>query len=220
LMAVARNRRKVEVDAAKERLVAVAHLPELAPDLAAFVADVCREARKNGVLDYRHVNTTYCRLCKRSDGYWPVRRSSRYKRKGEPDRDNPKTFAGKDLAQRFVVMQGHATLGGCDQCIEAARPHLLAALADIPCEVPQRFTGEAPRFKKHRNAVCTACGWTGHEGQMGKLRTMMGDGWYPGECPQCHAKNEPLGRRKIDTDESKNGFTVEEVACLSDKEPA
>ena len=54
--------------------------------------------------------------------------------------------------------------------------------------------------KAHRPSECKKCGWIGHDGQLGKLRTLLGDGYYLGKCPDCGAEN--------------HAFTVENIVAL------
>lgn len=185
------------VDAAKARIAAWRRLEGVPRHIAALVADVVSEAQENGRIVFWRAHMTTCRVCNRNDGYWPHARSSRYHRRGQPNYNNPKTLGGYEFARRSVTIQNHVSVGGCDDCVSQARPHIIAALADVRAEVPKELTGHEPTWRRFTLAHCEQCGWDGHEGQMIKLRTLMGDGWYAGECPKCHAKNLPLARNVI-----------------------
>jgi rubrerythrin len=63
----------------------------------------------------------------------------------------------------------------------------------MECEVDEKITGHPNRFTRYQNRKCSKCGWFGHEGQMGRRRTMFGDGYYPAQCPSCNAVNEAFG---------------------------
>jgi len=195
-----------QVDAATGRLSMQAALAETPGHLAAFIADAVMEAKNSGRLKFAPCGLRTCPYCKRSGGYAVHSGRSRYHRKGTPNYDKPLTIPGVELAQRFVNFLGHATVGCCRECWEAAQPLLVSALDAVKAEIPEAITGKAPRFKRFDNAHCTACGWTGHEGQMRPRRTLMGDGRYPGGCPACPAENAPLGRTVIQT--TKLGFTL------------
>lgn len=194
------------VEDAKARLRAVAELPSLPESLAALVADAVRYAQENGRLGYRSESTHYCQRCGKSGGYAKYKRGGRTKyggwhSKGDEDRSKPLTIVGVDLSISFIIIRGHIALGCCWECWEKIRPALATALDGVKAEVHEHITGHPPRFKWHPNVKCSACGWTGHEGQMGRLPTLFRDGTYPGECPKCHAKNEPFGPRVIKTAE-------------------
>lgn len=66
----------------------------------------------------------------------------------------------------------------------------------------------APLYQRWDRCRCKRCKWTGHDGQLGKLRTLMGDGFYPGKCPSCGEERRPLGS---DPFERLDGFDVVEA---------
>jgi hypothetical protein len=116
-------------------------------------------------------------------------------------------MSGVDLHDSFVIMSGHASIGGCLECVQACLPTLRQLLSDVAAELPKELRNEVSALhKRHRNKKCSACGWAGHEGQMGDMPAIMG-GSYKGKCPQCGAENLPLGRTIIET---VDGFTVVE----------
>src|SRR5690606_29356435 len=120
----------------------------------------------------------------------------------------PLAFAGRELAFRYVSFQGYPTLGGCVECVESALPHIREALRGIPVQLPETLRPEGePKRVKYQRRRCKKCGWEGHEGQMGRLPTMLGDGTYPGKCPSCGEKSGWLR----DTFETLDGFDVVEV---------
>lgn len=192
------------VDAAKDRITARMRYDDLPPEQAAFIADVVREARESGVLKWMGVRIDHCPLCGWMGEY------PRYKqgpRRGQiKDRAKRSTTAGVELADRFVHIERHVLLGGCNECMDALSDRLAEALRGVEAQVPERLRAEGePERVKYDRKRCTACGWQGHEGEMGRLRTLMGDGAYPGKCPECGVEQQPLGRRVF---ESVDGFVV------------
>jgi hypothetical protein len=197
-----------EVDGAKQRLAFASTHAALPPADAGFIADAVQCAQANGRLTYVSASLRSCSLCGIAAGYATRKRWSRAGAKGSPNYDKPLYLSGFELNRGFVWMRGHASLGCCATCMERVRPHLVAALANLRAELPERLTGSPPRFERHDNRRCTSCGWEGHEGEMRRLLTLFGDGRYPGGCPNCSAENKPLGPTVI---ESREGFTVVEV---------
>ncbi|WCO67915.1 hypothetical protein PO878_04150 [Iamia majanohamensis] len=198
-----------KVEAAKARLQMQAAEPGMDPALAGFVADVITEAKAEGRLVWQ-VNRTvrYCPVCETTKGYVPFKSGPR---KGEPNLKRPCHLTGVELADRFVRIQGHLRLGTCMACMEAVKPHLVAALSPVKVELPDALAKPgAVRWVRHGNRRCTECGWEGHEGQMGREPTVFGDGSYPGRCPSCNAKNPPLGRDRV---ERVDGFTMVEATA-------
>lgn len=195
---------QAEVDAAKDRIAARMRYDDLPPEQAAFIADVVREARSNGLLKWMGVRINHCPLCGWSGEY------PRYKqgpRRGQiKDNARRSKTAGVELADRFVRIEGHVLLGGCTECMDAVSDRLAEALRGVEAQVPDalRADGEPVRVK-HENRRCGDCGWEGHEGEMGRLRTLMGDGTYPGKCPECGVEKQPLGRQMFDR---VDGFVV------------
>lgn len=177
---------QAEVTAALRRIAARSEFPGLSPRAAGFVADVVSEARENGELLLVHRPLRRCDLCGRNGGY---RLFKSGRRKGEADTNHPLNLKGYELARRFVGVTGWAHLGGCADCIDSLLPVLADALRGIPAQVPERLRADGePRWIKHRNRHCNVCGWDGHEGEMARRRTLMGDGTYAAVCPSCKAE--------------------------------
>ena len=190
-------------ESARDRLAAPDRWPSVAPHVAALIADVLTEARKEGRLIYRGVSASLCRYCgARSEWKVPPR-----KRK---EREYP--VSSVDFAERLIVITGNVCVGACRKCVDEALPVLRAELAAFPVQLPTALqTDNAPRFKRWDRCRCKKCEWSGHEGQLGRLRTLMNDGDYPGKCPSCGAERRPLGANPF---ELLPGFdVVEECAA-------
>lgn len=194
-----------EVDRAKARVDAVeaySDHADITPTLAAFIADVVHEARTQGRLVANHVRIRSCRL---HDEYYGFVKYKSGPNQGRPNYKRPIAKPGREFARRFVTVEGHVTLGGCNECIEKALPALREALIGVPAQLPDLLVTEgAPRFTRYDDRECLECGWTGHEGQMGRLPAILG-GDYPGKCPSCGAEKLPFGPQKFKTLDS---FTV------------
>lgn len=183
---------------ARDRIAAAEALPVPA-HVAQLVVDVVAEARATGLLLFRPTATYACFYC----GARPEwrKRTPRHRKLVEYP------VQGVEFAYRFVFIQRHISVGGCRACVDQALPHLIERLADVRAEVPDVLAAAGrPRWRKHRLARCTKCGWSGHEGQMGLLPALL-QGKYPGQCPSCGVKREPLGP---DPFEHPPGFEVAE----------
>lgn len=188
---------RLAAEAARDRLAAPARFPGVPSHVAALIADVLAEARTNGRLIYRGVAVSPCRYCgARSEWKRPPRKKREY--------EYP--ISGVDFADRFVIISRHITVGGCHSCVEQALPALRAELATFPVQLPTALrTDDAIVYQRWNRCRCKRCEWTGHDGQLGKLRTLMGDGYYPGKCPSCGVERRPLGE---DPFERLDGFDV------------
>lgn len=194
------------VEAAKERLAMVDSLPG-EPAIAGFVADAVRAAREDGRLRYETTSLSHCKICGRDAGYAKYKRSGRYHEKGATRYDRPLYIGGVELRGGFIRVQGCARLGCCHECFAKAKPHLKTALAAVRAEISVYITGEQPKFRRYDNCECTACGWSGHDGELGLLPAIL-RGSYPGQCPKCGAKNMAFGPNIIKATE---GFVVVEA---------
>jgi hypothetical protein len=171
--------------------------------LAGFVGDVVAEAQVNGELKLWSKPLNYCRICGKAGGYATFKSGPR---RGRPNYNRPLRLPGWELARRFVTIQGSASLGGCDECVQAALPSIREALRDVVAQLPKALRAEGvPVRTKYPNVRCKECGWEGHEGEVGRLRTLMGDGTYPGKCPSCGAEHRPFSVSPL---ESVAGFVV------------
>lgn len=194
---------QAHVNAAKARLGSVAAYPGLTPGQASLLADAVTLAKTTGLLRLQYAQLRSCSSCGKQGGY---RRFKSGWRKGEQDHKRPLVFPGLEMGVSHL--QGHAGCGGCRECVETITPALTEALRGVQAQVPEKLRAEGePIRKRHPNKHCTKCGWSGHEGEMGQLRTVMGDGYYPGACPQCFEQNRFLGATII---ESAPGFTIVE----------
>lgn len=204
---------QADVERAKERLAMAARLSELTPERAGFVADVVRSAQENGKLVFWEISLSRCEICKRSDGYHTHKRSGRWHRKGDVMFDRPKMFAGVEFKATFIRIRGLTALGCCHECFAAVRQPLLASLAEIRAELPEKLTGRPPRFRFAEKRHCDECGWDGNELQMGRRPTLMGDGSFPAICPKCRAENRIFGKQIVRV---ADGFDVVDVRAKSE----
>lgn len=195
---------QTEVEAAKARLAAVTTHSDLDPRHARLLADVMSEATKNGALRWVSTRADHCSLCD-DKPYGYVKYKSGPNR-GLKNLKKPFSYAAVEMGRSHVI--GYVKLGGCNDCMTSLKPHLVEAVSGLRCQVPPPLdTPDRPRWRRYDNRVCTKCGWTGHEGQMGRDRTVMGDGWVPSFCPVCGAGGVSLfGPRIV---ESASGFTAE-----------
>lgn len=184
---------QARVDQAKARLASIAANPELPEPVAKFLADARNEAENTGKLVWRHIRLRSCSVCKKQAGYAKYTRYGRYHKKGDDNHDRPLTFAGYELADRSVTIRNYATLGCCHECWMRIQPELARTLSDVRAEIAEQITGRPPTLIRYKNRQCTKCGWTGHEGEMRKLPTLMGDGYYAGGCPKCQAESTLFG---------------------------
>lgn len=191
-----------KVDEAAARIRSREEHPDLTVAHAGFIADAVSEARTNGLLVWHQRRLRACSLCGRSGGYIEFKSGPR---RGRPNYDRPLHFNGRELARRSVGVEGYAKLGGCTECIEVVAPVLRDALCGVAAQVPDnlRAAGE-PRRVRYENRRCSKCGWTGHEGQMGRKPTLLGDGTYPALCPECGAENHLFSHPV----EPADGFTI------------
>lgn len=195
---------QAEVDAALRRLDAVATHPDLSAQQAKLLADVITEAQTNGLLVWHSRRTRSCDLCDKSYGYHKFKSGPR---RGTDNHSKPKTYAAVELADRFVRVENMLNLGCCADCMVDMAGVLAEALRGVRAEVPPRLAVDGrPPWRRYMRSQCPSCGWEGHEGEMRQLRTVMGDGTYPGGCPACPFEATFLGRQF----KSLDGFDVVE----------
>lgn len=169
----------------------------LSQSQSTMMAEILECAAKDQKLGHRKRASASCPSCLTKFGYWPVRRTTKWKRKGQPDFDNPKTGVVIDLKESFVTIKDRVYVGYCEDCRQLMEPILRDRLSLVPCELPEalRLPG-APVLKRVDVMRCHSCGWEGPETDMGRIPSLMG-GLYYGKCPKCPEKNELLGSNRI-----------------------
>lgn len=185
-------------EAARDRIAAPARWPTVSAHVAALIADVLTEARNEGRLIYRVDTASRCRYCGTH---------SEWKKLPRKRREREIMIRCVDFACRVLIIQGHISVGACLECVEQALPYLRAELSTFPVQLPMQLRTEgAPVYRRWDRCRCKRCGWSGHEGQLGRLMTLMNDGDYPGKCPSCGAERTLWGP---DPFERLVGFDVE-----------
>lgn len=198
---------QAEVNRAKIRILTRMDLLHLAPRQADFVANLKVAAMVEGKLVFRGTSLRHCGVCETYAGYATYKRDGRYHRKGDRNINKPRLLSGYEFVERFVVMEGYPSLGCCRSCWDAVCDDVHSEFVFIRAQMPEEVVTRSTKFIRYSNCECSACGWTGHDGQLRRLRALM-RGDYAGGCPVCPAENVPFGKRLIETLDS---FTVVEV---------
>lgn len=192
------------IDQAKMSLSLSSSLSEVQKKL---ICELVERAKKNGKLIRRKSSSQVCPSCGKSAGYYTYPRNGRYHKKGDINYDQEKSLSVIDYEDRSVSFRNRVWRGCCKECELVFEAALKKALEGVKAELPKELSDFT--YKKYENKECKACGWKGHEGQLKKLPTMMGDGYYFGKCPSCDAENRAFGNRPIETIE---GYTIIEIA--------
>lgn len=183
---------RVKVAATLENILSVTEA-----DMVAKILGVARLEKK---ITYFRQPIPSCKCCGRKDGYYPVRRRTNWKRVGQDDRDNPKTFNGFNMDFHGVVMKHYIPTGCCESCSPKILPVLLELIIGIEAD-----TGDVPGFPNDFKLMdlyeCGACGWKGTENKVLPVPALF-QGTYPGKCPSCKSVTHPLSgndKEKIHT---------------------
>jgi hypothetical protein len=180
-----------EIHASRHRLEVAGAVPEAVSELLwTLLTRIVEESETAGpARPPDGLNAELRGLGARAD-YAEFTRNSRNHQKAEVDCSKPHSLWGIEFADAFVRVQNHIILGCCNACWAEAKPYALILLETVRAELPEKLTGVPPRWKCHPKKHCKQCGWLGHEGQMGKARTLMGDSWFYAKCPSCSAENK------------------------------
>jgi rubrerythrin len=182
-----------EVDKAKKRVSLSKKFTKQSLDITSnetkFISDCIAYARKKKILGFTYRQIFRCDVCGKKAGYHKYTRTSRHHIKGDNNYDRQKTFTGIELAVEFVFIKNSVTLGCCSKCWKKIQPILIKELKayKIKADISEKITGQKSRYKRYKNRRCSKCKWKGHEGEMGKKSTVLGDGSYPATCPKCEA---------------------------------
>jgi hypothetical protein len=179
---------QAEINTAKSRLKMLASGQAIDSSTALFISDCLKEVETKKKLICRCESLSHCKYCSKSGGYALRKRATKYHEKGSKDYDKPLYFAGVELAESFIYMKGHATLGCCGECWKKFKAPLVAAIENVPAEISEKITGCLPKFKRWSIMQCTHCKWSGPEYEMIEGPNLMGHMIY-NECPNCNQKN-------------------------------
>jgi hypothetical protein len=188
---------QLAVDRAKQRRDLASAHPELSEHQRRFVVDVVAIARAEGLLIRGWTRVRTCACCGESDGYALRKRSSRKGLRGSPNYDRPRLRTATEYADRFVRVENHSSTAACTACVPMIEPVLIELLDGVRAQLPTELGGG--KLVRYARVKCK-CGWEGHEGELGKLPTLMGRGHYPGKCPSCKVEHHPLGRSPFERD--------------------
>ena len=168
-------------------------LTDLNPEQAKVAGEAYALALARHRLVWRQTSIDFCPICKR-EGEYPVYKSG-YRKGMRKDRSRPRCFAGIEVKDSFIRIRGHVSVGGCLDCMTPVQQVLTKALAQHEVELPKELSAEGRLpYKLYGKCTCTKCGWEGHEGLLGPVSTLFGNGHFPGICPSCFAEQQPLGR--------------------------
>lgn len=160
-----------------------------------LVGRALAESLKTGTFEFRNKSIHSCPVCKKHAGYYVHARSGRgllAHRKGQIDHSKPKSMPGIELNPGRVTFAGSGDC--CEECnqrdkvVETIRGKIIAESLPI-----QLIRDKETKFKKDCQRECFSCKGMMYESEMGKLLTLMADGYYPGKCPSCGAEQEFLG---------------------------
>lgn len=192
------NTQKI-IDVAKQHELTRITLENEPTEVKDFCALLVTYALETGALRYTRRSLGTCKACGKRAGYAKYARTSRYHRKGDINYKKPLSFYGYDFKDSFIIITGYSSLGICPECWAKIQPKLSLVLKGIKAEISEKITGEKPQYRKVAIRHCKKCGWTGLESEMGKSRTLMGDGYYPSTCPNCKAENRPMGNTYVES---------------------
>lgn len=161
---------------------------------AELILGLLTECETHKKLIFRHEQIRRCGVCGTAAGYAKVSRASKYKRKGDIDYDRPLSLPGIELADRSVIIRGSVERGCCKACFDRLLPIIRSELDGVEAQIPEQISGKPAVFRRFPVERCE-CGWMGSADEMGTKPTMMGDGYYPGACPQCGTEQTVMGRR-------------------------
>ena len=163
--------------------------------------EILRRSEQIGKLTWNYTQVRDCKYCDKKSSYHTYPRSSNYHSKGDKNYDKPKYYGGIVFNQGFVVMKGYG-----DMCSECEKKYdvihrLIDYIIDNDLKIEIQNNKYKPsKYLKDEIKICYSCDKEMSESTMSNLTTMMGDGYYKGECPHCGAKSLPFGESHKRTD--------------------
>jgi len=156
--------------------------------------EILREAEEEGELTWRYVKIRSCSYCDKKRDWHRYTRNTKYHRKGEINFNKPKYYNGIKFNPGFIRVVGFGDM--CTDCLKKYNviERLIDYILDNDLRIQIQKNDYRPtRYKKDKIRICYKCGKEMRESEMGKLPTLMGDGYYPGICPHCGARSLIFG---------------------------
>lgn len=157
--------------------------------------EILRKAEETGKLTWKFKSIRSCSHCDKKYAYAKYPRSGRYHNKGDSNWDKPIHYQGVKFNEGGVTVAGSG-----DMCADCFKKHnVLDQLIhyildnDLKIHIQKNDIGTT-KYLKDDVRVCFECKEEMLESEMGRERTMMGDGTYAATCPHCGAKSLPFGR--------------------------
>jgi len=172
---------QIEVDRAKQaRSIGERH--GLADGPALFVRDAVAEAQEAGRLIHRRLAVNRCAYTGRTaEWIQPPQGRARY-----PKEQFQRPFTAVEVAQRFVVVAKHASIGIDADVFPHVLPALRAELKDVRAEIPEAILGAPSPWHYSARVKARCCGWTGAEAL---TRVRREPCWFGLTCPGCGEKH-------------------------------
>lgn len=154
-----------------------------------LIGEVIAKAQASGWLRIMKGYGRWCGVCGKSAGYAPHKRRGRFHAKGDPDHKRPRTMSGISFDSSSITIRDH--IDCCSECDE--KQGISAAIINliVSQELHIELRGnDRGLFVRDDERECFGCKSLIYESELGKLRTIMGDGYYPGKCPKCGAESQ------------------------------
>lgn len=175
------------IDAAKKEVSFGFSLP--------IINEILKKSEEIGKMTWNYKQVRNCDYCDdKPYDYYRYPRSGKYHNKGDRNYNRPKYYSGIKFNEGLVTIQGQGDM--CSDCCEKYNiiNQLIDYILDNDLQIEiQKNNYKDSKYLKDDIRICHSCNYEMAESEMGKERTMMGDGFYPSSCPKCNAKSKPFG---------------------------
>ncbi len=157
--------------------------------------EILRNSEKSGEFTWMYKKIRSCKYCDKKSDYHTYPRSSKYHNKGDLNYSKPKYHYGIKFNEGFITIQGSGDM--CLECLEKYNVinRLIDYILDNDLKIQiQKNDYKITKYIKDKIRVCYQCEAEMQESKMGRKSTLMGNGTFPGVCPNCGAESNVFGK--------------------------
>lgn len=147
-----------------------------------LVGEVIEKSLKLGKFDYTAKRISRCPICGEDPGYYKYKKG---RNKGRSDYSRELYIGGIKFNQGCISWKGSGDC--CYECDDKYK--ITKTIISYILENDLKIEMKDGKWIKDDMQICRECNKEMYESEMGRNRTLMGNGTFPSICPYCKAES-------------------------------